>query len=196
MGPRPTRPRFQALPPQPAPVVVTTSRQVAPVGAPSPRRAPNVETTPLPAETRRALSGIVQQLRNVPRNLIGDPAEVVHFLGRTARALERLRDQPVSSSMLAAKAVRPAAEASSLPPPSRALSARERAEAVFSDAPPPTSGGAPAVSSPLTSADAMFRSSGSALPRPRIVMDRKGRGVRVEVRRAREAGQMEMFVQP
>ena len=27
---------------------------------------------------------------------------------------------------------------------------------------------------------------------PRIVVDRKGRGVRVEVRRAREAGQLEM----
>ncbi len=190
MGPRPPRPRLPAPAgvPRPLPVVVTAGRPVPPVGAPSPRRAAIAETVPLPIETRTALSAIARTMRDVPRSLIGDPAEVVHFLGRTARAIERLRDQPVSTTGPAAKATRPTAKAPSLPPPPRALSARERAEAVFSGAAPPTS----TTSSPPTSPEAMFRASGGALPRPRIVMDRKSRGVRVEVRRAREAGQMEM----
>ena len=54
----------------------------------------------------------------------------------------------------------------------------------------PTSG----VMSPVTlpRAVVMFVASASVMPRPRIVVDRKGRGVRVEVRRARAAGQLEM----
>ena len=126
------------------------------------------------------------------RNLIGDPAEVVHFLGRTARALERLRDTPVAVPTSSPASPR----TSALTSPTRALSAREQAEAVFSGAPAPTSGTAPAPTSLPTPSEAMFRKGNGALPRPRIVMDRKGRGVRVEVRRAREAGQMEMFGQP
>ncbi len=81
-------------------------------------------------------------------------------------------------------------ELSACPKPRKRRRQSERAEAVFSSAPPATS----APCSPPASADAMFRTSGSAPPRPRIVMDRKGRGVRVEVRRAREAGQPEMPV--
>lgn len=191
MGPRPPRRGAAALASDhsPSPPPETASRTVAPVGAPSPRRTPIVEAVPLPAETRRALSGIVKQLRDVPRAIIGDPAEVVHFLGRTARALERLRDQAVTPAPTpGATSSRPAIPSPAPTSPPRALTALERAEAVFRTAPPPTAGG---TSAP-PSAETVFRSTSGTLPRPRIVVDRKGRGVRVEVRRAREAGQMEM----
>ena len=183
MGPRPTRPRPQSPPgaPRPAPVVVTTPRQVAAVGAPSPRRGGIAETVPLPAETRTALSAIVKTMRDVPRALIGDPAEVVHFLGRTVRALERLRDQPVSVASASPK-LAAATPAPSLARP-QATTARQAAEAVFRT--PSTR--------PQVTAETLHSESAGAVPRPRIIMDRKGRGVRVEVRRAREAGQIEMF---
>ena len=186
MGPRPPRRGAAGVAGGRLPVRApeTAPKPVAPVGAPSPRRAPAVPTALLPADTRRDLSAIVQQLRNVPRALIGDPAEVVHFLGRTARALERVRDAPVALPKSP-----PATARTSAP---RALSARGHAEAVFrptSEVPGPTA----APTSPQVAAETVFRPGAIALPRPCIVMDRKGRGVRVEVRRAREAGQMEMF---
>lgn len=145
----------------------------------------------LPTETRRDLSAIVAQLRNVPRALIGDPAEVVHFLGRTARALERVRDAPIALAPSLPATPWTSVPLPALVSPPRALSLRERAEAMFrpvGEAPPPTA----APTSPQAQAEAVFRGGPSALPRPRIVVDRKGRGVRVEVRRAREAGQLEM----
>lgn len=183
MGPRPPRSRPPAL----TGPRVAVARQpgaapssVAPVGAPSPRRTPTFETVPLPADTRRTLSGIVKQLRDVPRAIIGDPAEVVHFLGRTARALERLRDEPVLVEAPAAQA-KPSAilsgasgGRSSAPP----VSPRDHGEAVFSSA--------GAASTPL-----MINDPGTSA---RTVATRKGRQVRVEVRRARAAGQLEMPV--
>ncbi len=191
MGPRPNRPRLPAPAgaPRPAPVVVTTGRQVAPVGAPSPRRTPTAPTVPLPADLRAALSTIAKTLRNVPREAIHDPPELFVWLNRQAKALERARDMPMPASQGLA---RPSSPKSTLPAPPRSLSARERAEAVFSGVTVPTSGVVQLDASPPTSAEAMFRSSVGILSRPQIVMDRKGRGVRVEVRRAREAGQMEM----
>ncbi len=194
MGPRPNRPHRPAPPgaPHPAPAVVTTPRQVAPVGAPSPRRAPADVTVPLPAEHRASLSVIAKALRNVPREAIHDPPELFVWLNRQAKALERARDTPVP---LAPSTSRSSTPGLPLPSPPRALSARERAEAAFIGAPSKL-GDMSALSSSPTVVETMLRSSGGRAPRPRIVMDRKGRGVRVEVRRAREAGQMEMFVQP
>ncbi|RYC29540.1 hypothetical protein D3273_23420 [Lichenibacterium minor] len=154
---------------------------------------PTIPTALLPADTRRDLSAIAQQLRNVPRALIGDPAEVVHFLGRTARALERVRDMPIALPTLPPATTRTSAPMPALSSPPRALSALERAEAVFRSAGAvftPTTGGSTGPLSPPVSGSPT--SGSSTLPRPRVVMDRKGRGVRVEVRRAREAGQMEM----
>lgn len=189
MGPRP-RPRLPTPSgaPRSAPVVVTTAARVAPVGAPSPRRVPITPTVPLPADLRATLSTIATTMRNVPREAIHDPPELFVWLNRLAKAIERLRDQPMPAPQATA---RPPSSAPALPTPPRALSARERAESVFSTV-PPTSGMTQVAPSPPESAEGMFRSSGAALPRPRIVMDRKGRGVRVEVRRARAAGQMEM----
>lgn len=194
MGPRPLRRGAAAIAGERSPVQTpdVLLRPVAPVGAPSPRRLPIVEAMPLPAETRRALSGIVAQLRDVPRAIIGDPAEVVHFLGRTARALERLRDQPVTlAAAPGATSPRPALPTPAPSPLPRTLSPHERAEAVFRASPPLTEGG---TSAP-PSAGTVLRSTSGAQPRPRIVLDRKGHGVRVEVRRAREAGQIEMFAE-
>ena len=194
MGPRPNRPHQPTPPgtPRPAPVVVTTPRQVAPVGAPSPRRTPVVVTVPLPADHRANLSAIAKALRNVPREAIHDPPELFVWLNRQAKALEHARDTPVP---VAPSTSRSSTPVPALPTPSRALSARERVEAAFIGA-PSTPGEMSDLSSSPTVVETMLRSSGGRAPRPRIVMDRKGRGVRVEVRRAREAGQMEMFVQP
>lgn len=194
MGPRP-RPSLPASggASRPALVVATTTARVAPVGAPSPRRVPIAPTIPLPADLRATLSMIAKTLRNVPREAIHDPPELFVWLNRQAKALERVRDAPMPAPQPAA---RPSALAPTLPTSPRALSARERAEAVFSTTTEPTSGTAQVAPSPPESAGGMTVMvtplRGGALPRPRIVMDRKGRGVRVEVRRAREAGQMEM----
>ena len=194
MGPRP-RPRLPAPGgvSRPAAVAVTTAGRVAPVGAPSPRRAPIAPAVPLPSDTRAALSGIAKALRDVPRECIHDPPELFHWLNRQAMAIERLRDQPMPTPQAI---TRPPSPVPALPAPPRALSARERAEAIFSTTTGPTSGMTQAEPSPPESAKGMtmmvIPSRSGALPRPWIVMDKKGRGVRVEVRRARAAGQLEM----
>lgn len=177
-----------------APVVITSPSRVAPVGAPSPRRAPTVPTVPLPADTCVALSGVAKALRNVPREAIHNPPELFVWLNRQAKALERLRDTPMPVPTSPQVTQRTSARTPALSSPPRFLSARERAEAVFSGMTPPTSGATSAPPSPPTSAEAIFRTTSGALIRPRIVLDRKGCGVRVEVRRAREAGQLEMPV--
>ena len=194
MGPRP-QPRLPVPgdASRPAPVVVTTAARVAPVGAPSPRRVPTAPTVPLPADLRATLSTIATTLRHVPREAIHDPPELFVWLNRLAKALERARDTPMPTPQAAA---RPSLPVATLPAPPRALSARERAEAMFSTSTAPTSETTPTASSPLKVVQGMpmmvTPSRGGALPRPRIVMDKKGRGVRVEVRRARAAGQLEM----
>ena len=98
MGPRP-RPRLPAPggASRPAAVAVTTTGRVAPVGAPLPRRASVVPTVPLPGDTRAALTGIAKALRDVPRHCIHDPPEMFHWLHRQAKAIERLRDRPMST---------------------------------------------------------------------------------------------------
>ena len=161
----------------------TSSTRTAAVGSPSPRRTPIAPTVPLLAEVRAAISGIVKTLRNVPRDCIHDPPELFHFMNRQARALERVRDQPIPVSPSAATRTSvPALAATSAP---RALSARDRAEAVFRGP-----GEALPDPSQQAAAQGMFLPSGP--PRPRIVISRKGRQVRVEVRRPRQAGQMEL----
>ncbi len=161
----------------------TSSTRIAAVGSPSLRRTLTIPTVPLPAEVRAALSGIVKTLRNVPRDCIHDPPELFHFLNRQARALERVRDQPVlvSAPTIPRTSV-PAPAATSAP---RALSARDRAEAVFRSGDPSADPSHQAV------ARGVFAAPGVST-RPRIIMSRKGRQVRVEVRRARAAGQMEL----
>ncbi len=49
----------------------------------------------LPAEARAALAAVIADMQNVPRSIVGDPAEVVHFLGRQARRLAGIRDMRV-----------------------------------------------------------------------------------------------------
>ena len=113
---------------------------------------------------------------------IHDPPELFHFLNRQARALERVRDQPIPVSPSAAPRTSvPALAATSAP---RALSARDRAEAVFRS-------GDPSADPSQQAAQGVFAAPGVST-RPRIIISRKGRQVRVEVRRARQAGQMEL----
>ena len=171
------------------------SSSVASVGAPSPRRAPSIPTVPLPAEVRTALSAIAKALRNLPRECIHDPPELFHFLARQARALDWVRDQPMPIPMTARTSPSAPSPTLALPSFPRALSAREQAEAAFcstGDPSTPTSGVVSPVTSSWAAAEPMFHPSGTALPRPRIILSRKGRQVRVEGRRARAAGQLEM----
>ena len=102
MGPRP-RPRLPAPGGafRPAAVAVTTPGRVAPVGAPSPRRASVAPTVPLPSDLRATLTTIATTLRNVPREAIHDPPELFHWLNRLAKALERARDTPMPAPQAA-----------------------------------------------------------------------------------------------
>ena len=59
-------------------------------------RRPDAPTSPLPADARAALAAVIADMRNFPRAIIGDPAEVVHFLGRQARRLAGIRDMRVA----------------------------------------------------------------------------------------------------
>ena len=104
MGPRP-RPRLPTPSgaPRSAPVVVTTAARVAPVGAPSTRRVPITPTVPLPADLRATLSTIATTMRNVPREAIHDPPELFVWLNRLAKAIERLRDQPMPAPQATAR---------------------------------------------------------------------------------------------
>lgn len=158
------------------------------MGAASPRRTPTVRTVPLPAEFRTALSGVSAMLRDVPRDCIIDKTELFHWLRRLARRVDDIRDKPMP---VPPTPLRTSAPTSARSAPSRALSVHDEAESMFRasvDLSAPSSGLRPAPSH-HAKAQAMFR---SALPRPRIVLSRKGRQVRVEVRRARAAGQLEM----
>ena len=177
------------------PDVDTSKRGRAVTPSSSPRRTPSVPTVPLPAEVRTALSGVAAALRDVPRDCILDRAELFHWLRRLARRVDDIRDKPVPAPTTARTSPAASSPMSSLTSPSRVMSARERAEAVFrgaSDPSTPMAGVASPVTSRRAAAEAMFRPGGTAPPRPRIILSRKGRQVRVEVRRARAAGQMEM----
>lgn len=143
----------------------------------TPRRHSAPERVPLPAETRAALKSISDDLRNMPRDCIGDRAELLFWLNRLARRLDAERDRtaPGPSYGLGAAngsqnsgmgRVSPTQSAQRL---HASATARERAEAVFK---------------PETKASSMP-------PKPRTVVSRKGKKVRVEVRR-RAAVQIEM----
>lgn len=150
---------------------------IAPVGAPSPRRTPpGPPAASVLVEVRAALSGVVKALRNVPRDCIIDRAEMLHFLNRQARALEQVRDRALPlSPPTPSRSPTPTTGASGGRPSSPPVSPRDRAEAIFRR---PAEPDRPQMIRPRTPA--------------RTVLCRKGRQVRVEVRRAREAGQLEM----
>ncbi len=128
----------------------------------SPRYRAVPDRVPLPAEGRAALKRIADDLRHMPTECIYDRAELVHWLSRMARRIDAERDRTTPAAL-------PAARPAQMAVP-RALSARERADAVFKGPVQPT---------PMP-------------PKPRSITSRKGRSVRVEVRRVRAAGQMEM----
>ena len=166
------------------PDVDTSTRGRAVTPSSSPRRTHSVPTVPLPAEIRTALSGIAAALRDVPRDCIIDMAELFHWLRRFARRVDEIRDKPVPAPTTARTSPAAPSPTSVLSSPPRALSARERAEAAFrgaGDPSTPMSGVASPVPSPQAVAEAMFRPSGTALPRPRIILSRKGRQVRIDV---------------
>ena len=108
MGTRPPRPRSPGPDAsRPAPVMVTASRQIAPIGAPSPRRRPIVSTVPLPSGLRATLTTIAKTLRNVPREAIHDLPELFVWLNRQAKALERARDTQILAPQASARPSEP-----------------------------------------------------------------------------------------
>lgn len=130
-------------------------------GAAPARRSPPVPTVPIPPEARAALDAVIRDMRDVPRAIIGDPAEVVHFLGRQARRLAGVRDLRVPVAPLPA----PKPPSAALMVPAGAAAARAAAESTFST---------PARKSPAS----------AAAPRSRVVRNRHGHAVPVELRRA------------
>ena len=154
------------------PETSSTSTKVSPYGATlegRDRRPCTGEVlAPVPEPVRAAIAAVVADMRNVPREIIGDSAEVVHFLGRCARRLDGVRAMRV-----------PVPPPPAPKPPSAVLMASAGADA-------------------RTAAEASFststRKSPEAAPPPalrvREVRNRRGRAVRIELRRA--AGQLDL----
>lgn len=111
-----------------------------------------------------ALADIVRDMRDVPRDCFMDRAEMIHWLNRMARRVEGVATMKAPTSPRIVR--RPLAIG---PAPTRALAAHQQAEVVFGSAP---------------------KSSTKPVER-RTVTSRKGRAVPVEVRKARQHGQME-----
>lgn len=124
-------------------------------------RSTSARSEPLPPLVVAALASASAKLRNVPRCCIHDPAELIHFLRRVANEVDGIKGMTVPAALPAPKA---------LPPRTRLLTAREKAEVVFGK---------------VGQATAPIR------PEQRNVITRRGRSVRVEVRR-RSTSQMEM----
>ncbi len=147
---------------------------------PASRRGAMPPTAPLPAEARAALAAVIADMRDMPRAIIGDPAEVVHFLGRQARRLAGIRDMRVPAALPPA----PKSPSAVLMAPAGAAAALQAAEQTFQAA----------KVTPLadTFSTSTRRSPAAELPQARAVVDRRGRRVPVVLRRAAAAGQLDL----
>lgn len=155
MGPRPPKRGAAAVAVGPSKAAVEVIRRRGPRPAEPP-------SAPLPPTVLSALGAIVRDMRDVPRDCIRDPAELVIWLRRMAGRVEGVGRMRVVG--VVSQPVQPVA----LPPP-RSATPRDLAEAVFGKGPAPS------------------RAAGL-----RTIVSRRGQTVRVEVRRARAAGQMEL----
>ena len=148
--------------PQPIarPSAITTPRPVEVIRIRS-RHAPPVGTDPLPMAVLGALQAIAREMRDVPRDCVVDRAELLHWLRRMANRVDAV------SALRVTLAVPKPKRTLVIPASAEAvLSARDRAEAVFAKE--------PVVTKPQA---------------PRTILNRKGRVVRVEFRRAEAHGQ-------
>ena len=130
------------------------------------RRCPRpvaLPTAPLPPVVLTALAAIVRDMRDVPRDCLRDPAELFHWLRRMANRVEGVGRMRAPGTT--PRLVRPAGPAAARPAIPRDLD-----EAVFGRV-----------------------SSSAVTPGTRTIVSRRGWAVRIEVRRARAAGQMEFW---
>lgn len=128
------------------------------------RPASTVPGAPLPPAVLSAIAAIVRDMRDVPRDCITDRAELMHWLRRMAARVEGV-------GRMQAVLAPPRPKRAPAPLPARPATPRDLAEAVFGKG-----------------------SASARTPGPRTITSRRGRAVRVEVRRAREVGQPEMKV--
>lgn len=149
------------------------------------RRLPAPPSAPLPEPVQAALASIAGDLRHLPRDCIGDPGELLMWLRRMAGRVEgvgRMRvpgDGPIfpkritqgnaSDGSALGVISGPKTAGGFVPPCGSDPTSRDLAEAVFGKGPV------------------------AGAPGPRTITSRRGRTVRVEVRRARAAGQMELW---
>ena len=134
-------------------------------------------SAPLPPVVLTALAAIVRDMRDVPRDCLLDRAELVHWLRRMAGRVEGVGRMRVPDFEIAQKRKLTRMLVSS---PYDAVGKIDKS--------------APAT--PRDLAEAVFGkgSSSTRAQGPRTIVGRRGRVVRVEVRRARAAGQMELGV--
>ncbi len=197
---QPLRAAGLAAEPMTAPVVEVFRRR-----GPRPVEPPSA---PLPPAVLAALAAIVRDMRDVPRDCFMDRAEMITWLNRMARRVEGV------ASMKAPLPALP--RPSGLPRTNRGipavLTARQAAEAAFAS---PSKACAvkglgdqtlrstsATIAAGHALAEAVFGSAPTTgksqavarRPDTRTIVNRKGRAVRVEVRRARASGQMELGV--
>ena len=134
-----------------------------------PRRdAHSVEfpSAPLPMTISSVLAAIVRDMRDVPRDCLVDRAELLFWLRRMANRVEGVGRMgvPVSPDLGISRRLAQPAEISA-----HSSTSRDLVEAVFGKG-----------------------SRSTRAPGPRTIISRRGQSVRVEVRRARAGGQLEL----
>ena len=122
-----------------------------------PRRAPVPPPAALPEPVKSALGSIADDLRHAPRDVFLDRAELVHWLNRLARRVDGVSAMTASTPQRESP-LRPRHRHTAI---GRAVTPRDIADAVFG------------TSTPIGPA------------KPRTITSRKGKPVRVEVRRRR-----------
>lgn len=173
---------------------------------------PPSDTAPLPAEVLKALRSIVADMRSIPREVITDRGELIHFLNRMAGRVDGVAKLRVAFTPPAPKRLKNLNAGFSgiqdTTAPTSPLSGHALAHAVFGTASTvsvttgsrPDVGGqstAPAGKGLKTSeppSDTPQRVASRRRDETRTVTSRKGKAVPVHIRRAREAGQMELGV--
>ncbi len=154
-----------------------------------------------------ALAAIVRDMRDVPRDRIVDRAEMIHWLRRMARRVEGVATMRAPVAALPRPSGSP--EPRRVSPPVQ--TARQAAEAAFTSPSKVcavkglSDGTLRAASAPIAAgralAEAVFGTTPTAgnsqavarRPAARTIVNRKGRAVPVELRRARRAGHMELL---
>lgn len=159
------------------------------------------DTTPLPAEVLKALKAITSEMRNIPRDVIIDRQELIHFMNRMARRVDGVAALRVTLTPPRPK--HPPQPAAGVPASQVTPTGAERAGSArdgHNGHTPSLSGRALAAvvfSGDLRNEDTS--AMGTQIVRtpqrreePRTITSRKGRAVRVETRSSGAVRQLEL----